>query len=237
MALADNLVAYWKLDANGNDAKWTNHWTISWATSDTTNYKIVSAYLFDAATETMSLSTATLNNAAMVAGTISFWVRPTASGSATDNTSEMIISKWNIYQSINFQSDDKFSYFYYGSDASSNYIRTNAVSLNNWHHIVVTWDSTGTTIYRDNNADATTVWWTGKTPTNINTTNNTQACAIWNNNASNRWPVTWTYDEIGIWSRKLSATEVWYLYNSWNWLAYPLVPSVTTWAAFLWNMV
>jgi hypothetical protein len=227
MALTDNLISYYKLEANSNDSVWSNNWT-------DTSISYVSGKIWNCASFNWSTSTMIMN------ATDIFWTQPISISlwaylntlpswycilaSYVDSTVDSNILDKNI--TVTSSWDARF--FVY--DWASKYaISTASISTWVWNHIVWTYDWITLRVYVN-----WVLWWT-------------TVSAFWTYNFANpkiwiSWNVTWTVDrvnwkidELWIYSRALSWSEVSQLYNGWAWLTYPF--SSTNNASFLFNIL
>jgi len=83
-----------------------------------------------------------------------------------------------------------------------------------WHHVVATWNGTTAYLYVDNSKSTGQSW--AHTMAYCTTTKFNLGKSIYN---SNYW--TGSLDEVGIWNRALTDTEVSQLYNSGSGRSYP----------------
>lgn len=217
MALADNIVGYWKLDeSSGSAADSVGSRTLS-----NTNV-------------TYSTSHAKINNAAQFAGngrlsgtsyhagssdfTISFWVYfPTTAG----YQEQSLINVWEDSSSSNrewglliYGSASPYSLqFNTSGDGINGTAATGSITSATLHHVVAVKSGTNLTLYIDNSVAATA---SGAPSTIFNSTTPFQIGA----QLTTRF-TTGTIDEVGLWSRALSSTEVSDLYNSGSGKQYP----------------
>lgn len=220
--LLTNLVFYLKLDessGNTTDIVWSKVWTaINWATFATG--KINNWWSFDGTTDYFRFNDSADFDFWTAAVSMSFWCYQnsltnykyisnqrfnnsnsgaqvwifTQPWSATWDSMALLIYNWSAWQQI-----------------SSTNGSHNATTREHW---VVTRSADWITmkIYKNwalNNTATTTArnW------------NNNWFRSIW----ENIWQPWWrngTIDEYWIWKKELTLTDVWNLYNSWNWLAY-----------------
>lgn len=242
MALTDNLKAYWKLNWDSNDS-WSNwyNWTDS-------NVSYVSGKISDCGSFNWSSSIISLSNSAWFSGnaarTINCWVK--LDTLSHNNAIYYIFSNWANDTSNDFSfgiCDSASSWWlanqttlyvrrYYDDQASAD-IRS-YLDTTNWFMLTVTynWVSTwtdtiwawlrfylnGTEINRSSNA-------TYMYDRTFNTSQ--ENVRIWWTNLYTSY-FDWLIDEIWLWSRALTSTEITALYNSGNWLTYPF-----TWWTFI----
>lgn len=221
MALSDNLVSYWKLDetsgTTATDAAGSNDGTVSGATvgqSGIINY----AYSFDGTNDYISFS----NRLADASGafSLSFWVyvTSTTSGSMFHQRGSSL-GDWSVYYLAGIVRFDTFT----GTSGTGTYDfdSTTSLTLNQWNHIVIT-KPTGLNptihIYVNNSSEAITSIVGavgGGTGYRIGT------------RGDSSFDFTGLLDEIGVWTKELSSSEVSQLYNSGAGLAYPFAADST----------
>lgn len=225
MALTTNLVAYWKLDeSSGNAAD-------SHSSNTLTN------------NNTVTYTSAKLNNGAAFGSpnTNKSLSRTDALGFTTDNTIVVSVSAWVKYSSFpvsdigvafsitstnatrmlfGFRGDGSgncadVEMYCVGTTGGTMLSFSNVYSANTWYHVVWILDTTNSTskIYVNGSAVVT-----GTATYRTNTTNTAKSGIV--ENAG--YPISGFADEVGVWSRALTATEVSQLYNGGNPLPYPL---------------
>lgn len=219
-SLLSGIVSYWKLDessgnaidsADGNDGTPTS---ITYSVSG----KINTAYQF-AGNPVGAGSNLDMGNPSNLqlttSGSISAWVYQ------TDNSfDQQIVCKGNPGGDVNgyifvLLSGGAFNFEL--ADASSHQINYGgAISLNNWHHLVATWDA-NVSLY----VDGTIVsgYPVARTVTPISNVYNFMIGERPDTGERNGF--TGKIDEVGVWNRELTSTEVTSLYNSNTGLSYP----------------
>jgi len=210
--LLDGLISYWKLDessGNATDSAGSNTGTNTSITYSTTG-KINTCYTFNGSTSKVDCGDPT-NLRLTTQGTLSAWVY------ASSISNNVIVSKgdWG---------NDKNGYtfvFYDGylslelADASSyiSVIDSNTFTLNTWTHVVATWDSSNAYLYKNGSSVGSST--NGKTMTS---TGKTFYIGF---NGDHSAPFSGNIDEVGVWNRKLTSSEITELYNSGSGKAYP----------------
>lgn len=220
MALDTNLISYYKLDSNSNDSVGTNNGT-------DTNVSYISGKIGNAGsfngTSTILAPASDIFWTQPV--TISCWIKPTALPTWVNlmmpiTFVESTVDNWAFDKSIDF--DSSWNVFFRIFDwASKNISISGALSAWNWCHIVWVYDWTNIKIYANNTASWTTA---------VSGTYNLTTPKIWFSWSGwgSRVRYNWLIDEVGIWSRALSASEVTELYNSGAWKTYPFTAEVLT---------
>jgi len=207
MALATNLVSYWKMDessGNAADSVGSNTLTNSSATYGTG--KINNGGIFSGSSQYMYNST--VPNTGAGAWSTSYWIKTSTSynnngdhwGWGTSSTKRGIGGYFS-------STTNKIAWNAYGG--GGNVVSANALNDNNWHFVCITYDGTYVKMYVDNASVVTS------SPVTLNiasASNTTRLGRQWYDSGGNYF--TGSIDEVGIWSRVLSATEVSQLY--WN---------------------
>ena len=227
MALTTNLVAYYKLDeSSGNPADATgNGYTLTNINTATFSAGLINNGIDcgnDGTTRGASISN-NLGTTANGAKSISFWVKMNSEPSSQFN---YIVQLNHTTTSTSFSID-------YDDSGGTKHIRLEKYCSGNsddvqvtynvtlgtstWHHIVGTTDGTTLTLYLDGVSVNT-----GSDFTASGSGSYTDVFQIGNSNTSH-----FKVDEVGVWNRALSSTEVSQLYNSGAGLQYPFSNSWT----------
>lgn len=212
MALTDSLVSYWKFDeSSGNAADsagsntGTNNNTVTYTTG-----KINNCAVFNGSNQNFSIGTSIFANYSALS--ISAWINLdvlndyrgiTWKSNNLNYSIGMRVTNGNVLQGV------------IANSSSETYITGGTtLSATTWYHAVLVYDGTDIRIYLDGSSDATPVAKTG----NVKNTSDTAYIGSQNNNTFFDGKI----DEMGVWSRALTSTEVGQLYNSGDGLAYPL---------------
>ena len=226
MSLTDWLVSYWKLDeASGTtafDSVGSNDWTLEGTAWWTT-------------------------------GKINSWVQsPDSTNNAYVNMWTHPVLSWNFSVSIwvkkTWNNPWWYTYFAWGNNFNNFFSFTNFNSSNNywirlrtfttfeqtliswintwqWYHLVATRDWNNLKWYVDWNLTlnvTNSIVWV--------TLSNQQFYFLWHKTGSSfNQNFIWVIDEIGVWNRVLTSTEITELYNSWAWLQYPFTSESSAW--------
>lgn len=217
MAIADNLLNYYKMDeswtSNASDSVW-------WNTAVRTNVTYTTGKINNWASYSGSNSyhKLTTNVAMPAALTIAAWIY------ADTLTWERHIFGWAnnpTYSILWFLETDwlKFWFKWYYAGWAHYYLTTNDVlSTWTWYHLAVTltWWNT-CVLYLNWSSVADVTLSPGSWSTASATATNTYIWAI----ADSANKFDWILDEVWLWDRVLSSTEISTIYNWWNWLQYP----------------
>lgn len=221
-AITQGIVSYWKLDETTGsvlDALGDNPGTTE--NTPTTNVagKLETCYTFaSASSENIGMGTSsTLRPTAGL--TVSFWIKT----STTDNG--QIVSTYGLtgtdpYYAWGYEAGmiaNGYIYFdtYQGSNGSGCGVNTTDNIANNaWHFVVCTYDNINAKIYIDGALSATSS--TGSGQMYYQASDFVVAARSGGGNYYNG-----SLDEIGVWSRALTAAEVTILYNTGTGKTYP----------------
>jgi hypothetical protein len=224
MALSDNLVAYWKLDessgnasdATGNGSTLTNNGSVTYSAAKINNgASLGGAGKYFSCSDNSYISTTGDT-------TWQVWWYPT-----TLNAQQAFFDKWNYSAATreyevfaNYSGGTTTLYVNLssnGSTASTASKTTTSISTNNWYHLVYVYTaSTGTVEFFLNGSSLGTS--TGNLTSIYNSTSTLGIGQYITGGGGN---ISGMLDELGMWKRALSSTEVTELYNSGNGLAYP----------------
>lgn len=235
MALTTNLVAYWKFDENtgtsaadatGNGNTGTLVGSPSWVAG-----KINSAVSYNGTSQYTQTGSGS-SYAGLFPSAISMcaWVSyPNFSNYQRTLTLETNSTDYNVW----LQANKTSATVQFGAGGSSYKTGTTALSTNTWYFIcgVTDYTQAGTHIYVNGVDDGGT--FTG-TPSYNATNAYLDVGALLS--TGTRYYGAATIDEVGVWSRALTSTEVTQLYNSGAGLQYPFVASTSN-APFFLRMV
>lgn len=220
MALIDNLAAYWKMDGNSNGSLGTNNGSDTNVTYSTANGIINQGAGYNG---TSSRTTFSAPIIPLGAKSICFWIKPTSHAAFKAVIDNNQLSSANNGTCIFYTSGGGATLQFFSGNGSGSTNRfsltTPTVSDGVWSHVALTWD--GTT-----SANTVKAYVNGGTPTTAtaSSTETTQApvnLAIASLSGGGANFFNGALDEIGIWSRELSAAEITQLYNGGVGLSYP----------------
>jgi hypothetical protein len=214
MSLVTNIVSYWKFDESSGNA------------SDATGNGNT------ATNSGVSYSTGKINNGA------DFEASGSNSMTVADSTSVRVVNGWSLAGWVKLESahngyifnarygengwgigcntDRKITVFA-GSGVFENTIGTTVLSLDTWYHVAVYFNGSTTKLYINGTLDSTL--------NNNNITNPNTALYLGRKATSADDYYDGMIDELGVWSRELTSTEVGELYNSGAGLQYPFITS------------
>lgn len=215
--LTDNIIAYYKLDGNSNDATGNGHnGTDTSMTYSATNAVINTAGQFSGSGKILVADHADFDGTTAV--TMAAWVK-----FSSLTSQQIIFSKSNAGGT---------AYMYLAKNAGNKItasVDTEAHSIvggttigtSTKYFCVVTYDGATLKLYLNGASDATNVSYAGAL------TPGTGSVAIGELGDLNTQYTSGTIDEVGWWSRALSSTEITQLYNSGSGRQYPF-PLTTT---------
>lgn len=223
MALTDNLVAYYKLDGNANDSAGSNH-----GTATNVSYvagKISQAGSFNGSSSAIVIPNTLLNYNWNTAYSIQVWMKTTNS----TNTLALLANSLPSWPYTGFD----FSINYGFPTDKQLYVNINAAGVERsngcavpsylyngtWNQIVLTQDNNGNNNIYINGVNQALIQISSGNPT-PNYTGRTNTIGARDNAVSY---MNGSIDEVGIWSRALSAGEVSQLYNSGAGITYPFL--------------
>lgn len=234
MALTTNLVSYYKLSGNSNDSVGSINGIDTAITYNVANGKIGVGAGLNGTTSYIS----TAGTVSATAYTINAWIKTSATSPL--NIDAIVVqdyvnggSSFRVFQlGLNTSNFLRFIRFDSGNNVITNITGTSALNDGNWHMVTATFDNTvGSIIYVDGvnkNSDVVT--------TN-NHTGTTQPLLFGADNGGTAGALAdfWagSIDEIGIWSRAISSSEVTQLYNNGNGLQYPFTGSTGNFLSFM----
>lgn len=207
MALADNLLAYYKFDSNSNDSVGSNNGTDTNITYGTG--KISNSANFNGTSSKVKLG---IQSSMTTNFTIAGWVKTTVN---------------NAYKGIYYSGENTNAWALFMQNTGkiellennlAEYVGTTVLATNTWYHValVKSGDSgTNLTIYINGTSDGTASCGGVQTPTTFAYFGIKKESGV----DSNFW--SGDLDEFGLWDRALSGAEISQLYNSGSGLSYP----------------
>lgn len=222
MALGTNLISYYKLDGNSNDAVGSNNGTDTAITYNTANGKINQGAGFNGTTSKIVIADA---SSLKPTGnfSISAWVKSGYSG-INMCIFQSFADAGSVFAGIFLGITTGHVQFFLGDNAGhAPQFNVGAVTDGNWHFLVATYDGTNMNIYID-----------AGTPTQLANTYNPAYQATnyirlgcGNFTGTDNSFTNGSIDEVGIWSRALTSGEVTSLWNGGAGLAYPFATVYT----------
>ena len=216
MALADNLIAYWKLDetsgTNAEDQVASYDGTNSGAALGTDGI-IGKCYDFESS-EGDKVTVADAAGLDPVNFSISLWVKAESSGEANCGLFSKGTSSSDILQFAFYDTSLRpMIHLTHTTGGYKTLIADGAISTGAWHHLVVTYDGTTKRIYVDGSDVKDSTDGSG------NYVGTTSDIKFGEDIGTANYDGL--LDEIGFWSRALTSAEVTDLYNSGAGLTYP----------------
>jgi len=233
MALTSGLISYYKLDGNSTDAVSSNNGTDTNTTYSTGNGKIGQGAGLNGTNSQISLGDpSNLHNANF---TVSFWMKSSsASGYQTPIVKGYTAAPWtNPYVTflmrLNWPTNFIEVGLSNGSTYTSNTWSSSPISTTGvWYHMAFTYNGTTGTLYINGSSQGSFSYGTTLA----------YSSQPWLIGSDQSGSPSIEYfagaiDEVGIWNRAITSTEVTQLYNSGNGLAYPFGNN----ASFLLKMI
>ncbi len=240
MALIDNIVSYWKFDETTGttavDSAGVNNGTLQAGTTFTAG-KLNNCITQNSASS-VGIDAGTGNSLDFTQYPLSMssWFK-TSYNSTVPNGRMMILSVQipaSPYDRYTLSVDPITGYLYITYSNTTNYLLATTTAYNDglWHLVVGTISSTGVMrLYIDGILFSSTVTASGTLGTGKKVTIGIN----WDISTNNPW--YGQIDELGIWSRALTSTEVTELYNGGAGIQYPFSPPVTVHPSFLLNFL
>jgi len=215
MALTSGLIAYWKLDeSSGNASDSVGGYT---ATNNSVTYsagKINNWGDFDWTTSWLSLSSDLWLNGSSQNYSYSLRARPTSNMSAQTVFFNNVDATFHNYNYIEFYLWAMRLIRVRGWVAADVLNVTQAMNGSTWYHIVWTYNWTTLTLY----INGTSIWTassTGNWTSGYSDQSSIGADVAWSTKFN------WKIDEVWVWNRAITSTEVTSLYNWWSGIQYP----------------
>lgn len=206
-------VAYYKLDESSGNATDSIKGLVATNTGTATYTagKINNALTLNGSSQYLS---ATLALTGFTAYSVSGWVKR----SAINTYHAVVVQTDNVSHNAQFRITDgnKLQFILTTSADTTITGSTNLTSTSTWYHVVATYNGSNLNLYVDGSSDATPVAKTGT----INTNDTTLGIGAYITGGL-QIPFAGQIDEVAIFNRALSSTEVTALYNSGNGKQYP----------------
>jgi hypothetical protein len=232
-ALTDNIAAYWKFDEGSGttaaDAVGGNDGTLTGSPSWTTSGLVNDAITYNGSSQYTKTSSGLSVSSAF---TVALWVNPSVTLSSsgdygifeygTASASKIAIELNASGGSARLLTPDLSNTSYY---ADSSYVGVTSFNANTWYFIVLIYDGSTKKLYANGATDShmgVSATGTIGSGTQFMVGGDQHGSS----GAAHYFPGT--IDEVGIWSRALTATEISQLYNSGAGLQYPFATPVAT---------
>lgn len=202
MALSTNLVSYWKLDessGNASDSVGSNTATNSNVTYGTG--KINNGAIFNGSSSAFTFATVPVTGSSSFS--VSFWLK---AGSLVSGMSVLHFGTDASNQAFNVYLDASSKIAANFTGGGGQVTSTTSLSTSVFQLVTMTYDGTNVRLYVNGNIENTS---SSYTSANIGTTNKFIGKYAGNTNWWNG-----SIDEIGMWSRALTGSEITQLYNS-----------------------
>ena len=184
------MVSWWKLNENAQDSVGTNHGTPAGVTSTSTNCKAGQCYLFDSNSDYITLTSSITSTVA----TYSFWVR------VTDVSDDRLIMGDDPYYKRIFLTIERYPRIETNTNGQEFQFYSSPLTINTLSHIVLSRNGDSVSYYLNGNFATTTT---------VSGANSMTISQIGYNGRSFRG----TIDEVMIWNRSLSASEISQVYS------------------------
>jgi hypothetical protein len=218
--LTDGLMSYYKLDGNNTDAVGNSTSTDTSITYSVANGKIIQGAGFNGSSSNITSPSAALAFTGTIS--VSCWVNPTAlpsTGNIIDILARTTNSAGFYGWDLRLRDDagaQQLEWALTNTSSINTFVTINTtLPTSTWSHLVGTYDGTTARLYLNGiQIGSTTGSWNGLG------TNNFYIGAV-NYNAGVTRFFNGDIDEVGIWSRPLTASEITTIYNNGIGLQYP----------------
>lgn len=206
--IRDGLIGYWPLDGNTNDISGNNHNGVLNGPSLTTdrNGNTNSAYYFDGVNDYIELPATIIDN--LEEGTVTMWVKieTTTTHQMPFARNGVDVPNWMGIAIVAPNSTSSIKSYFMATSGRADSYDTYAAYNDSWHFITCMWSSTEVSYWVDGNKVGVIA---------VSGANTSTGTGLWLGNAvSNR--SYWTkgkIDEVAIYSKALTETEIQNLYN------------------------
>ncbi len=216
--LSKGLVGYWKMDANNRNATdtydisgYNNYGKISEAVL-TNEGKFKEGYKFDGVNDKVDVSiTSSVNITGNI--TISTWIKSPGTSKAYQSINTHCAVGLCSYWLGTVTATDSLRVYLSGDGAIGPYRGKSGAGIidNKWHHISMAYNGTGVSLYKDG-IELVIDETSGTVPSSLFTTSNNIRFGYDYANGDNA-AFNGTIDEVKIYNRALTATEIGQLYN------------------------
>lgn len=237
MALTTDILAYYKLDWNSNDSVGSNNGTDTSISYGSSYGKINEGALLSGTSRSLITSQSSFNLQSSF--TLLAWVKLSSYGKSSSYfggiiTKDNVISGnrcfvFGVRGPADTPNTGKLRFTPNLSVDSSSVLSTSKIPLNQWVLVGIV-STQGTYTFYINGSAA------GSASVNITPSFQGTAplCLGLQDNTPYVESMLGSIDEVGVWSRALSSTEITELYNSWDWLQYPFT-STAIQKIYLWT--
>ncbi|MCX6749916.1 MAG: hypothetical protein NTZ83_00495 [Candidatus Pacearchaeota archaeon] len=212
------MISWWKLDGNALDSIGTNHGTVNGATLTSTGCKSGQCYSFDGINDYLNAPSSQFLPLIGKPYTISAWVNENTPVATLDITYHRLISfangTLNIQLGLASSGGTPHNRIFYIQESKSGSVRqvTSGNASIGWHYVVATSDGAGNwNIYLDGKLSNG-----GTTISGSSSVYTTNTGKLYIGQRGNGGYTNGKLDEVMIWNRSLSSTEILELYNSYN---------------------
>ena len=229
MALIDNLVSYYKMEGNSNDSVGSNNGTDTSITYSAGNGKIDQGAGFNGSSSKIVIGNVLSSSPTNF--TLSAWVKVTSLASARTIIADRAGSSYSYKYRLLIEASGLVRLNVYnesGAILTAIVTSTGKITTGTYFHIVATVTIGGTCyLYVNNVSEASSAYVTGSYPSHTNSS----SIGVIVGPVTEEWH-NGNADELGIWSRALSAAEVTELYNAGAGLTYPFMSNRANFLAF-----
>lgn len=215
MSLLTNLLDYYNLNVNSNDVAGANNGTDTAITYSSANGKVNNGAGFNGTSSGIAV-----NNSISTSFSISFWIKFNSFGSVISffDKYPSILEGFRIWGGTTWNGL-LLTTRELGEGVNTNWVVPFTPTFGTWYHFVWTYDSGVSNLYKDGSTTPI------DTKTGLVMGSSVGTLTIGVDNAQTAHWFDGCLDEIGIWTRALTTSEVATLYNSGRGISYPFVPT------------
>ena len=206
MALSDNLIEYWTMENTSGSLSVANLTAVGSPSTVAGKVNNGRQYVGGTSRDDFTYSTA------ISTGSLSMWFKYTSIanslGRLVNKTHPGVSDVLITY----IDTSDRFNVVI--NDSANLNTSFSTLSTGTWYHYVVTWDGSNVKTYKNGSLETNAV--------STKTVQSDSAVYSIGGTGANLQGISGIVDEVGLWSRALSATEVSQLYNSGTGYTYPL---------------
>jgi cysteine-rich repeat protein len=214
-AWQNGMVSWWRFNGNANDYTGKNNGTVNGATLTSTNCKSGQCYSFDGVNDLINLSKLSGWND-LGAMSLSVWVRPVSVSGGSGNTifakNDNDAAPWGFW-GINLLAGNEI---YYARDTTGSnfyvYSASDSVTMGQMQNVVVTWTGSGTTGSMHFYVNGVETEYDSQHWDGSGTDNGLNNFYI-GNIGTKGLPFNGIIDEVMLFNRSLSSSEVQQIYN------------------------
>jgi hypothetical protein len=200
--LTTGLISYWNMQGNSNDYWGTNNGTDTSITYGTSYGKVAQGALFNGSNSMIALGSPSSKTAFSYA----VWIKMTGNAPVSSAYIIALQGTQSLNLAVNYSTNYLATILYPAMGSNLNDNTSHNMNDSTWHFVVLTWSGTTLTLYRDGSNVGSS------SASAANAGGGTGSIGV-NGTGGNSTYFPGDIDEVGIWSRALTTTEISDLYN------------------------